>query len=98
MVCNDDDRLRALLPRLARRAVTYGVRSDSDFLIAQGALACSNHHHSAHFKVEYRKQSLGDFHLHVPGTHNILNATSALAVVLVLDLPPHLIPTRFSDF
>src|SRR5260370_968387 len=27
MVCKYDDRLRALLPRLARRAVTYGVRS-----------------------------------------------------------------------
>src|SRR5260370_26773126 len=32
MVCNDEDRLRALLPRPATRSGTYGVRSDSDFL------------------------------------------------------------------
>jgi UDP-N-acetylmuramate--alanine ligase len=98
MVCNDDDRLRALLPRLARRAVTYGVRSDSDFLIAQGALECSNHHHSAHFKVEYRKRSLGDFHLQVPGNHNILNATAAIAVGVGLDIPADLIREGLEGF
>src|SRR5512146_3229274 len=31
VVCNDDDRLRALLPRLERRAITYGTREGSDF-------------------------------------------------------------------
>src|SRR5213082_110802 len=31
VLCNDDDRLRALLPRLARRATTYGLREGSDF-------------------------------------------------------------------
>ena len=33
VLCNDDDRLRALMPRIARRVVTYGVREDSDFRI-----------------------------------------------------------------
>src|SRR2546422_6915764 len=33
VVCNDDERVRALIPRLARRAVTYGLREDSDFQI-----------------------------------------------------------------
>src|SRR5437016_6568469 len=33
VLCNDDDRLRDLLPRLARRATTYGKRDDSDFRI-----------------------------------------------------------------
>src|SRR5689334_19682558 len=31
VVCNDDDPLRALLPRLQRRYVTYGTREGSDF-------------------------------------------------------------------
>src|SRR5689334_15398790 len=31
VVCNDDDPLRALLPRLQRRIVTYGTREGSDF-------------------------------------------------------------------
>src|SRR3954453_5025030 len=33
VVCNDDERVRTLIPRLARRAVTYGLRDDSDFRI-----------------------------------------------------------------
>src|SRR5436853_1859296 len=33
VLCNDDERLRTLLPRLARRATTYGFAPDSDFRI-----------------------------------------------------------------
>src|SRR5471032_235044 len=33
LVCNDDARLRSLLPRMARRATTYGVHADADFRI-----------------------------------------------------------------
>src|SRR6266576_2986041 len=34
VACNDDDRLRSLLPRVTRRLVTYGRRDDSVFHIA----------------------------------------------------------------
>jgi UDP-N-acetylmuramate--alanine ligase len=33
VVCNDDERLRELLPNVQRRVVTYGTREDSDFCI-----------------------------------------------------------------
>src|SRR5205823_1141247 len=33
VLCNDDSQLRALLPQLKRRAVSYGTRPDSDFRI-----------------------------------------------------------------
>src|SRR5262245_61472615 len=33
VLCNDDERLRSLLPRLARRAITYGLREGSDLRI-----------------------------------------------------------------
>ncbi len=98
MLCHDDDRLRALLPRLARRAVTYGARPDSDFRVSQSTLECANHRHSAHFTVEYRKRSLGDFHLQVPGNHNVLNATAAIAVGVGLDIPADLIREGLEGF
>jgi UDP-N-acetylmuramate--alanine ligase len=31
VICNDDDRLRDLLPNVQRRVITYGTREDSDF-------------------------------------------------------------------
>src|SRR6266481_1013631 len=80
LLCNDDDRLRNLLPRLARRAITYGAREDSDFRVLSSHIQCASHKHSSHFQVEYRGKSLGDFHLQVPGLHNVLNATAAVAV------------------
>ena len=98
VVCNDDDRLRGLLPRLARRAVTYGTREGSDFRVLRSTIECANHKHSAHFMVDYRGKQLGDFHLHVPGHHNVLNATAAVAVGVGLDIPADLIREGLENF
>ena len=86
VLCNDDERLRGLLPRLARRATTYGLRADSDFHVVASKTKCSSSKHYCHFEVEYRGRSLGDFHLQVPGNHNVLNATAAIAVGVGLDI------------
>jgi UDP-N-acetylmuramate--alanine ligase len=89
VLCNDDERLRSLLPRLARRAATYGLRSDSDFHITPSQVECASpQRHYSHFAVDYRGKSLGQFHLQVPGRHNILNATAAIAVGIGLDIAP----------
>lgn len=88
VVCNDDDRLRALLPQLRRRAVTYGTREDSDFCIvdAETGVAGTKEKPKSEFGVRYRGKSLGDFRLYVPGRHNVLNATAAIAVGIGLDI------------
>ena len=39
------------------------------------------------FKVKFREKDLGEFHLQVPGVHNVLNATAAIAVGVGLDIP-----------
>jgi UDP-N-acetylmuramate--alanine ligase len=39
------------------------------------------------FAVNYRGKELGEFFLHVPGIHNALNATAAIAVGIGLDIP-----------
>ena len=39
------------------------------------------------FYVQFRGKDLGEFHLHVPGLHNVLNATAAIAVGVGLDIP-----------
>ncbi|HWZ44058.1 MAG TPA: UDP-N-acetylmuramate--L-alanine ligase [Candidatus Saccharimonadales bacterium] len=88
VLCNDDERLRGLLPRMARRATTYGMREDSDFRILRSEVQCgSANRHYAHFVVQYQGKSLGEFHLQVPGDHNVLNATAAVAVGVGLDIP-----------
>jgi UDP-N-acetylmuramate--alanine ligase len=86
VVCNDDERLRGLIPNVQRRVVTYGTREDSDFRIVAMDAAAINGGPGSRFTVEYRGRPLGDFHLHVPGAHNVLNATAAIAVGVGLDI------------
>ncbi len=90
VLCNDDDRLRELLPRIRRRVVTYGTRAGSDFHIESSqsfprsrpdAVGCISE-----FSVEHRGFGLGKFRLQVPGVHNLLNATAAIAVGVGLDI------------
>jgi UDP-N-acetylmuramate--alanine ligase len=50
------------------------------------------------FRVSYRKQELGEFTLHVPGVHNILNATAAIAVGIGLDIGVEAIRTALDQF
>src|SRR5579864_3744651 len=38
------------------------------------------------FTVKFRDKDLGQFQLHVPGVHNVLNATAAIAVGVGLDI------------
>jgi UDP-N-acetylmuramate--alanine ligase len=113
VVCNDDPMLRRLLPQAQRRTVTYGTKRGSDFWIkiptlrqAQGRLSrAKNAREMGHppnpmsrFHVHYRKKDLGEFTLHVPGVHNILNATAAIAVGVGLDVPVDAIRAGLDQF
>ncbi len=98
--CNDDASLRRLLPRVHRRVTTYGTSRGSDFLIRMGASAVGREHGSLihHFQVTYKEKDLGEFTLHVPGVHNVLNATAAIAVGTALDIPAEQIRSALDDF
>ena len=100
VACNDDPVLRKLLPQVQRRVVTYGTRRGSDFLIKPGTIEQlpGEHRPLSHFRVSFEGKDLGDFSLHVPGTHNILNATAAVAVGIGLDLPVESIRAALENF
>ncbi|MGA7381872.1 MAG: UDP-N-acetylmuramate--L-alanine ligase, partial [Terriglobales bacterium] len=87
VVCNDDPILRRLFPQIRRRMVTYGTRRGSDFHVNLGKSVpiAGDAGPLTDFKVTYKNQSLGEFRLHVPGAHNVLNATAAIAVGVGLD-------------
>ena len=48
--------------------------------------------------VNYRANDLGEFRLHVPGVHNVLNATAAIAVGVGLDIPIPQIQEALENF
>jgi len=100
VACNDNPPLAAMLPRVHRRIVTYGLRPGSDFKIEVGktrTTAFENAPRSV-FSVSYKGESLGEFRLHVPGAHNVLNAAAAIAVGVGLDVPPERIHAALEAF
>jgi UDP-N-acetylmuramate--alanine ligase len=100
VACNDDPVLRKLLPQVQRRVMTYGTRRGSDFFIKPGQVEQhpGEHRPRSHFRVSYRGKDLGVFTLHVPGLHNILNATAAIAVGVGLDLSTDSVRTALENF
>jgi len=98
VACHDDDALRALLPRVDRRIVTYGAHPGSDFLIAAVTCGGGEGRPVSRFQVSFAGKPLGDFQLHVPGAHNVRNATAAIAVGIGLDVPVPAIRDALAGF
>ena len=104
VACNDDPQLRRLLSEVQRRTVTYGTKRGSDFWIKPGTTgtmqesAGGDARPLSRFQVSYRKQDLGEFTLHVPGVHNVLNATAAIAVGVGLDVAVDAIRSALDQF
>ncbi len=92
--CIDNTLLKAILPRARRRVFTYGESSDADFrleLLASGrdaSQAAVQGTGFSRFQVHTAAGALGPFNLHVPGRHNALNATAAIAIAHQLHIPP----------
>ncbi|MGA2458573.1 MAG: UDP-N-acetylmuramate--L-alanine ligase [Terriglobales bacterium] len=64
----------------------------------RSALAAGEHSPLIRFNVTYKEKDLGEFTLHVPGTHNVLNATAAIAVGIALDIPVEQIRSALDGF
>src|SRR5277367_3816247 len=99
VACLDNPQLAAILPRIRRKVFTYGTNSRADYILrllppAEGA--------RSRFEVALNGSSegnvLGPFELHVPGLHNGLNATAAVAVADQLELKPEAIAQGIKNF
>jgi UDP-N-acetylmuramate--alanine ligase len=93
--CLDNPFLAALLPRVRRKVYTYGESPAADFRLQ--LLPRQPHCHSC-FEVNYRGLILGPFDLHVPGRHNVLNATAAVAIGVQLGVAPDQIALGLASF
>jgi len=100
IACRDDERLRNLLPRLERRVITYGAGEESDFRakVLDDACKSEDGRPRSRFEVVNRGRKIGEFDLHVPGHHNVLNATAAVAAGVGLDIPAAKIAEALAQF
>jgi UDP-N-acetylmuramate--alanine ligase len=93
--CIDDPLLAAVLQRVRRRVYTYGFTAGADFvcrLLPAGEGARSR------FEVVAAGHLIGAYTLHVPGRHNVLNATAAVAIGTQLEIAPTAMATALAEF
>lgn len=93
--CCDNPLLAAILPRVRRKVFTYGQSPRADFALRM--LPASGEARSR-FEVVADGTALGPFELHVPGHHNVLNATAAVALATRLEIKPKAIAQGLSHF
>ena len=92
--CIDNGLLRGVLERVHRRVYTYGETEGADFRLR--LLEKQAEHWN--FEVSCKGEPLGPFTLHVPGRHNVLNATAAIAIGVQLGLSPEGIAAGLASF
>jgi UDP-N-acetylmuramate--alanine ligase len=83
VLCADHPEVRALLPRVSKRYVTYGLLPAADYRAEELTFAGT----TSRFVVVRRGERLGPIELPIPGAHNVQNALATLAVGDFLGIP-----------
>ncbi len=91
VLCADDDRLRALFPKIVKRYQTYGISEPDGVRPDFFATDIRLNQWGAEFRAQFRGRNLGPFRLAMPGRHNVSNALVAIAIGVELDVPVDLI-------
>lgn len=76
VVCGDDAVVKEILPKLGRKYLTYGQSEENDYQATKVSFGLNY----SHFTVKRKDLSELKVKLSLPGIHNVLNATAAIAV------------------
>jgi UDP-N-acetylmuramate--alanine ligase len=97
IACVDDGPVRALVPRMTRRVITYGF-AGSDAHVAGHEMTLEAFGSRCRVRSTIAGGDLGSLHLRVPGRHNLLNALGAVAVGLEVGVPFARIAAALEEF
>jgi len=97
VLCNDDANVRAIMPRLTKTVVTYGI--------AEGAQVRAHAVTAADGRMRFRVVRKNgkrlpdlDITLNLPGEHNVQNALAAIAVGMEVGVPDEKIVQALAEF
>ncbi len=83
VLCLEDPNVRAIIPRIERRILAYGVSNQADLVASHIEFMGFG----SKYSLRRHGKSLGALRLQIPGLHSILNSVAAVAVGLELDIP-----------
>ncbi|APR99686.1 UDP-N-acetylmuramate--L-alanine ligase [Pajaroellobacter abortibovis] len=94
VLCWEHPHVREILPSITQRHVTYGLSGEADYwakhLVFDGVMSS--------FDAYCRHKWLGRFQVHMPGTHNVLNALGVIAVADELAIPLNVMQAAIASF
>ena len=94
VVCADEPNIQAILPRLKRPVVSYGIHELCDFRASR----IEQRDRRIRFLLTERDGTERCCELEVPGTHNVLNALAAIAVASELDVSLETAAAALAEF
>lgn len=94
ILCTDDANIRSLLPLSHLKIIKYGIDYEADVMAKDITLAPDH----SRFTLMIHGKSIGEIHINLPGRHNVLNALSAIALALDLDISLDVIKHALSTF
>lgn len=94
ILCLDDANIQRMLPNVRRRTITYGKNSQADYQPSE----VEPEGFQTRFHLRTRTADLGVFELNIPGEHNVLNATAAIAIAMELHVEPDVIREGLKQF
>jgi UDP-N-acetylmuramate--alanine ligase len=94
VLCLDNVNVRALLPKIHKRFVTYGISPDADWQARELHVSGLD----TVFEVWRGGNRLGPVRLRMPGRHHALNALAALAVAEDLEIPFRIAAHALEEF
>lgn len=95
VVCGDNEIVQEILPRISRSVLTYGFGEQNDYRLSDVAQQGKTLRFNVH--RPYNKQPLPIF-LNLPGVHNALNATAAIAVATEEGIDDEAIQAGLAEF
>lgn len=94
VLCMDDAVVRELLPTIGRPVITYGFADDADVR----AVDVRPEGSGSHFTAIFKDGSCYEFHLNLPGRHNVQNTLAALAIAQELGVSIAAMQKALSSF
>ena len=103
VACLDDQPVRAIVPRITRRVISYGVETSGEGAAQVSARDIELEAFGSRAVIWQRvaaqpPKRLGPLRLRVPGRHNMQNALAAVAVALELGVPFERTVTALEEF
>ena len=97
VVCVDSEAVRALLPRIARPVVTYGLDADAQIRAVDVCAVGGQMHFTAQRNLPEKRPDLRVV-LNLPGEHNVRNALAAIAVADEIGITDDALCQALADF